>query len=220
MGVTCSSETELAALSAGGIASKQLHTSGLGPGYPHHSPGAEMKNTFIRAAFCASILSLASAISVEAQSSTEISADVGAMQFDASGTGTAPVIALRAAVPLLGSWLLGEGNFSYASLHEQFSNGGTRIGVAEGQIQFQLPLARIRPYLGVGAGWLHYFNNAPARATSPTYSAAAGLRVGLSPRLAARAELRLRGWNPYSQSTGSGFGASAAEWTGGLAYTF
>ena len=179
-----------------------------------------MNNTFSRAFFSASTLLLVSAISLEAQSSPEVSVAAGAMQFDASGTGTAPVIALRAAVPLVGSWLLGEGNFSYASLDEQFSNAGTRIGVAEGQLQFQLPLARVRPYLGVGAGWLHYFNNAPARATSPTYSAAAGLRVGLSPRLTARAELRLRGWNPYSQSAGSGFGNNAAEWTGGLAYTF
>lgn len=179
-----------------------------------------MHNTFISTAFCASILSLASATLLEAQSSPEISASVGVMQFDASGTGTAPVIALRAGVPMLGSWLLGEGSFSYASLNEQFSSAGTRIGVAEGQMQFQLPLARIRPYLGVGAGWLHYFNNAAGRATPPTFSAAAGLRVKLSPRFTTRAELRLRGWNPSSQSTGSGFGASAAEWTGGLAYTF
>jgi hypothetical protein len=175
-----------------------------------------MNNAFRRALFCASILFLIPAISLDAQMRTpEISASVGAMQFDASGTGTAPVIALRAAVPLVGSWLLGEGNFSYASLDEQFSDVGTRIGVAEGQLQFQLPLGRVRPYLGAGAGWFHYFNNAPPRATSPTYSAAAGLRVGLSRRFAARAELRLRAWFPYASGNNN-----AAEWTGGLAYTF
>ena len=181
-----------------------------------------MNNTFKRTLFCASILSLVAALSLEAQTSKpEISASVGAMQFDASGTGTAPVIALRAAVPLTGSWLLAEGNLSYASLNEQFSDAGTRIGVAEGQVQFQLPLARVRPYLGVGAGWLHYFNNAAGRAaTSPTYSAAAGLRVGLSPRIAARTELRLRAWDYHRDQAGSSIGASGAEWTGGLAYTF
>jgi hypothetical protein len=181
-----------------------------------------MNNAFRRALSCASILFLIPAISLNAQMpAPEISASVGAMQFDASGTGTAPVIALRAAVPLVGSWLLGEGNLSYASLDEQFSDVGTRIGVAEGQLQFQLPFARVRPYLGAGAGWLHYFNNAAGRAaTSPTYSAAAGLRIGLSPRLSARAELRLRGWDYHSDQTGSNFGSSAAEWTGGLAYTF
>jgi hypothetical protein len=175
-----------------------------------------MNNAFRRALFCASILFLIPAISLEAQVPTpEISASVGAMQFDAGGTGTAPVIALRAAVPLVGSWLLGEGNFSYASLDEQFSDVGTRVGVAEGQLQFQLPLGRVRPYLGAGGGWFHYFNNATARATSPTYSGAAGLRVGLSPRFTARAELRLRAWFPYASGNNS-----AAEWTGGLAYTF
>ena len=177
-----------------------------------------MNNAFRRTLFCASTLVLLAAISVDAQMPTpEISASVGAMQFDAGGTGTAPVIALRAAVPLVGSWLLGEGSFSYASLDEQFSDVGTRVGVAEGQLQFQLPLGRVRPYLGAGAGWFHYFNNAPPRATSPTYSAAAGLRIGLSPRLAARAELRLRIWNPYPNSSGNN---TAGEWTGGLAYTF
>jgi hypothetical protein len=180
-----------------------------------------MNNTLNRTLFCACTLSLVAAFSLEAQmSKPEVSASVGVMQFDASGTGTAPVFALRAAFPIVGSWLLAEGNLSYASLDEQFNNVGTRIGVADSQLQVQLPFARIRPYVGLGAGWLHYFNNAPLRATPPTYSAAAGLRVGLSPRIAARAELRLRGWNPYSQSTGSGFGNSAAEWTGGLAYTF
>jgi hypothetical protein len=179
-----------------------------------------MNNTFNRTLVCASILSLVSAFSLEAQmSKPEISASVGAIQFDASGTGTAPVFALRAAVPLAGSWLLGEGNLSYASINEQFSDVGTRLGLAEGQVQLQLPLARVRPYLGVGAGWMHYFNNTPLRATSPTVSAATGMRVGVSPRITARAELRLRAWSPYGQST-TDFGARAMEWTGGLAYTF
>jgi hypothetical protein len=178
-----------------------------------------MNNTLNRTLYCASILSVVFGASLEAQlSRPEVTASVGAMQFDASGTGTAPVIALRAALPIVGSWLLAEGNLSYASLDEQFSDVGTRVGVAEGQLQAQLPFARVRPYLGLGGGWLHYFNNRTERTTSPTYSAAAGLRVGLSPRFIARAELRLRGWNPTP--TGSGFGASAAEWTGGLAYTF
>lgn len=177
-----------------------------------------MNEPFNRMLCCASILSLIFASSLEAQMSRpEISASVGAMQFDASGTGTAPVIALRAAFPIVGSWLLAEGNLSYASLDEQFSNVGTRIGMAEGQLQAQLPLGRVRPYLGAGAGWIHYFNNAPPRATSPTYSAAAGLRVGLSSRFSARAELRLRIWNPYPNSSGNN---SAGEWTGGLAYAF
>jgi hypothetical protein len=179
-----------------------------------------MNKTFSGTLFCASSLLLVLAIPLEAQiPAPEISAVVGAMQFDASGTGTVPVIALRAAVPLVGSWILGEANFSYASLDEQFSAVGTRVGVAEGQVQFQLPFYRVRPYVGVGGGWLHYFNNAGGRATtSPTYSAAAGLRARLSGRFGASAELRLRGWQ-YG-GTPAGFGSSAAEWTAGTTYSF
>ena len=125
------------------------------------------------------------------------------------------MFALRAAFPIVGSWLLAEGNLSYASLDEQFRDTGTRIGVAEGQLQAQIPFARVRPYLGLGAGWFHYFNNASVSSTSQTYSAAAGLRVGLSRRFTARAELRLRAWFPYASGNNN-----AAEWTGGLAYTF
>jgi hypothetical protein len=181
-----------------------------------------MKNAYSLTLCCMSMLLLVSTIPSEAQSARpEISANVGAMQFDASGTGTVPVIAVRAGVPLVSSWLVGEANFSFASLDEQFSELGTRVGVAEGQLQVQLPLARFRPYLGAGAGWLHYFNNAAGRpATSPTYSGAAGMRVRLSGRFGARAELRLRGWDYQREPTGSNFGASAAEWTAGWVYSF
>ena len=54
-----------------------------------------MNKTFNGSLFCASSLLLVLANRLEAQMpKPEISASVGAMQFDASGTGTAPVIAL------------------------------------------------------------------------------------------------------------------------------
>jgi hypothetical protein len=181
-----------------------------------------MKHGCRRPLLCTSVVFLILAMPLEAQMrGPEISAAVGAMQYDASGTGAVPMIALRGAVPLVRSWLVGEANFTFASLREQSSAIGTRAGVAEGQLQFQLPLPRVRPYLGVGAGWFHYFNNAVRRAeTSPTYSAAAGLRVELSPRFGATAELRLRGWDYQREPTGSNFGSSAAEWTAGWVYRF
>ena len=178
-----------------------------------------MNKTVSRSLFCASSLLLVLAIPLQSQiPAPEVSLAVGAMQFDASGTGTVPVIALRGAIPLASSWILGEGNFSYASLDEQ--NGvGTRVGVAEGQVQFQLPSYRIRPYMGLGGGWLHYFTNAGTReTTSPTVSVAAGLRARLSGRFGASAELRVRTWRYGGQS--AGFGNSAAEWTAGTTYSF
>jgi hypothetical protein len=173
-----------------------------------------------RSVFCASVFFLIPAISLGAQTQTrEISVAVGVMQYDVSGTGTAPMIALRTAVPFVRSWLLGEVSLSYASLDEQFSTVGTRVGVAEGQVQVQWPAARVRPYLGLGGGLLHYFNNAGGGrvATSPTISGGVGLRLGLSPRVGVRGELRSRTWG---RGGGSSFFDSAAEWTVGLAYTF
>ena len=221
MGVTVSSKIELTALSEGELVSERLHTSGSGRGYPNSpSPGAEMNNTFIRTAFYAWLFSVGSAIALEAQSSPGVSVAVGAMQYNAAATGAVPMIALRAGLPLGTSWLLGEGNLTFASLREPGLAIGTRASVAEGQLQVQLPLYRVRPYLGVGAGWFHYFNSSVRRAeTSPTYSAAAGLRVGLSPRFGASAELRLRGWDLHQGEAGPLFLRSAAEWTAGWTYS-
>jgi len=177
-------------------------------------------------AFCA--LLLFSAIPAGAQTSTrELSVALGASQFDASGTGTAPLAAIRVAAPLVGRWMLGEISLSYASLDEQISTSHTRVGVGEAQLQAHLPAARVqhrifafraRPYVGLGGGWVHYFNNAAGRsATAPTVSGAVGVRVPLAPPLVLRGEYRLRSWNGGGNS---GFVNSAAEFTAGMGYRF
>lgn len=162
---------------------------------------------------------LFSAIPVAAQtSSREVSFAAGVSQFDASGTGTAPIAAMRAAAPVIGQWMLGEASLSYASLDEQFSTSNTHVGIGEAQLQAQLPAARIRPYIGLGGGWLHYFSNAGGRsATTPTVSASAGLRLPVSSALLVRGELRFRSWKSGSDS---GFHNNAAEFTAGVGYTF
>ena len=149
----------------------------------------------------------------------EISVAVGAMSWDASGTGTVPFVAIRTSIPFAGSWLLGDFSLGYASLDEQFSNTDTRIGIAEGQIQVQYPAARLRPYFGIGGGWLHYFNNADGGrpATPATISGAVGVRLTVSPKVLVRGELRFRGWQ---QSSGSVFGNAGGEYTAGIGYVF
>ena len=182
-------------------------------------PGADMSRTHHRSFFWAAFLFVLSAVSLHAQNRTrEISVAVGAMQYDASGTGTAPIIALRTSTPFGTPWLLGEASFSYAALNEQFTSVPTRVGVAEGQVQLQWPAEKVRPYLGLGGGWLHYFNNSVGRASTPaTISGAVGLRFAAAPRVNARAELRLRGWG---EGASSSFVNTAAEWTAGVAYAF
>jgi hypothetical protein len=180
--------------------------------------GDKLTNRIGFAAFCA--LLLFSSIPVGAQTrAREISLAIGASQFDASGTGTAPIAAIRAAAPLVGQWMLGEISLSYASLDEQFSTVNTRVGVGEAQLQAQLLATRVRPYFGLGGGWLHYFNNAAGRsATTPTVSGSVGLRVPVASALLLRGELRLRSWK--SGGTSSGFNNSAAEFTAGVGYAF
>jgi hypothetical protein len=182
-----------------------------------HYAGAKLTDGITFSAFCAFLV--CSAIPVAAQTSArELSIAAGVSQFDASGTGTAPIAAIRVAAPLVGRWMLGEASLSYASLDEQFSTTNTRVGVGEAQLQAQFPAARVRPYVGLGGGWLHYFNNAAGRSgATPTVSGAAGLRMSVSSALLVRGELRLRSWKSGSNS---GFHNNAAEFTAGIGYTF
>lgn len=152
----------------------------------------------------------------------EISVVAGIMQFDASGTGVEPTVAARVAAPILRRWLLTELSVGYAPLDEQGRLSPTRIGILEGQAQFQLLLFRFRPYVGIGGGWVRYFTNTVPGygATQPTLSGSTGARIALSPRLGLRGELRVRGWGKRSSSGGFGYVNSAGEYTVGLAYAF
>jgi len=131
----------------------------------------------------------------------------GVSQFDLSGAGTAPFGALRLDLPI--SALILEGSLGAFRTNEQFNAHRTYI-VPEGQLQIQLFPMFIRPYVGVGGGWVREVSGPDPRRNEMTLSASAGIRAGL-PILpfSIRAELRVRG-------IGSGFGGSAAEWTLGL----
>jgi hypothetical protein len=174
--------------------------------------------SIIRVLSTATVVLLVLALPLRGQSfGREISVAIGPMSWDASGTGTAPFAAIRTSGPIAGRWLLADFSLGYSSLDEQFSDINTRIGIAEGQLQLQYP-ARVRPYVGVGGGWLHYFNNAGGRRATPqTFSGATGIRFAISERMLLRGELRLRGWQP---SGGSSSVSSAAEYTAGIGYVF
>jgi Outer membrane protein beta-barrel domain len=148
----------------------------------------------------------------------EISLAVGASQYDASGTGTAAVGALRYSGPIASNWLLGDLSILYASLDEQLSSTNTNLGVVEGQVQAQLPFNSVRPYIGIGGGWLHYFSNAAGRpATVQTVSGSVGLRVPVATSLVLRGEMRLRAWESGGDG---GYHNNAAEFTAGLGFAF
>jgi hypothetical protein len=131
----------------------------------------------------------------------------GVSKFDMSGTGTAPFGAVRVDLPLTA--LILEGSLGAFRPQEQFGVRHTYI-VPEGQIQLQLFPTLIRPYIGVGGGWVRAVSGPDPRRNDATGSLSAGIRAGL-PGLpfSLRGELRVRG-------IGNGFPSSASEWTIGL----
>lgn len=131
----------------------------------------------------------------------------GVSKFELSGTGTAPFGAVRVDLPL--SALVLEGSFGAFRPQENFGVRRTYV-VPEGQIQLQLFPAIIRPYIGVGGGWVRAVSGPDPRRNDVTGSLSAGIRAGL-PDLpfALRGEVRLRG-------IGSNFSQRASEYTIGL----
>lgn len=152
----------------------------------------------MRRSFNLSLLTLALAgtpLSAQWMPDRTLSLSAGPMSFDASGTGTAVIVALSAAQTLPWRWLAMEASLGYAGLDEQFSGSPTRFGVVEVEAQLQWPGARFRPYLGAGPGLAHYFTNAGGRrATEPAVVFGAGLRAGLTAAWALRLDTRIRGW--------------------------
>lgn len=145
--------------------------------------------------------------------SRAFSISAGASQFDLSGTGTAPMGAIRADLPLA-SFLLVEAGVGVARPEQQFGERTTLV-IPEAQVQFQLPIGPVLPYVGVGGGLAMDFrpDDAGGTQTEVTGSAAGGLRWWITPRAGARAELRVRG-------IGDNFSGSTAEWTAGLMWRF
>ena len=162
---------------------------------------------------CAAVLALVSALTVNnaraqgepaARARHSIGLTVGVSQFDLVGTGTTAIVGARADIAMQ-SWLLAEGALSTFRPAEQL--GRTLYLVPEAQLQFQVPSHTIRPYVGVGGGYV--LQTGLRRITA---SAATGVRIPIT-AVDLRGELRVRG-------IGTSFSAATAEWTFGAAYRF
>jgi hypothetical protein len=176
----------------------------------------EMMRTLGKLATVASLL-LLSTFAANAQTRIrEVSIAIGGVSLDAIGNG--PVVTIATSQTIASTWLLAQFAMGYASV-EQIDASTIRIGLAEGQVQAQLAERKTRPYIGIGGGWLHYFNTVvPSRPrTSATISSAAGVRRSLSQRALICGEVRLRGWRG---SGSSGFFNGGTQYTVGLGYTF
>jgi hypothetical protein len=131
----------------------------------------------------------------------------GVTQFDLSGTGSTPFGAVRIELPL--AMFILEGSVGAFRPQEQLSERRTYI-IPEGQLQWQIFPMIIRPYLGIGGGWVRAVSGPDPHNQDATVSGSAGIRAGLPGMpFTLRAELRVRG-------IGTGFKGSASEWTIGL----
>jgi len=121
----------------------------------------------------------------------------GPSPYDLSGTGTGFAAALEF------NWrptpgLVIEPGLTYFTYQSQFSERIHYL-MNELSVQGELPLGRVRPFLGGGAGFARMLEeNEDAVAT---LHAVAGLRVDLDRAWGARAELRVRAVRPWTGNT-------------------
>jgi hypothetical protein len=130
----------------------------------------------------------------------------GVSHFNLSTTGTAPFGAVRLELPLAS--LLLEGSLG-AFRPDEKTVQRTYI-IPEAQLQWQIFPIIVRPYLGAGIGWFRAVSGPSPTPNDVSYSASAGVRVGL-PMLGfgLRAEAR-------THVVGSGFDRKSTEFLVGV----
>ena len=130
----------------------------------------------------------------------------GVSHFNLTTSGSAPFGAVRLELPLAS--LLVEGSLG-AFRPDEGTVQRTYV-IPEAQLQWQILPVIVRPYVGAGVGWFRAVSGPSPMPNNVTYSASAGVRVGL-PLLGfgLRAEARTRG-------IGSGFDRKTTEFTVGV----
>jgi len=134
-----------------------------------------------------------------------ITVATGVVQFDLSGSGTAPMVSLRDDLSFHRDVLVGELGVGLFRPTEDLPTRSTYV-IPEVQLQVQRPSGVVHPYIGAGVGVVYGFQQGhPA-----TLSASIGARVlPLGSRVGGRVEFRVR-------EIGRHASASTAEWTAGL----
>jgi hypothetical protein len=129
----------------------------------------------------------------------------GVSHYSLGTSGTSALGALRLEVPLVS--LVGEGSLA---LFRPTIDGVARTAlIPEAQIQWQFFPVLVRPYVGVGGGWIVAATGPSPRPTTGTLSASAGVRVGVPfTPLTARAEARYRTAGSSRHATELTLGAS------------
>lgn len=160
------------------------------------------------ASLVAALVAAAPLAAQETAPPTHVSINSGLFQFDLSGTGFAPMVAVRAATPIASVILL-EGAFTAARPGQQFAT--TTFLVPEAQVQLVLPFSVISPYLGLGGGAAFDLRDSDAGGvqTDLTISGSLGIKAWLKQALGIQGEIRSRG-------VSLDFTGSTTEYTLGL----
>ena len=147
--------------------------------------------------------------SASAQDSPRWNVGVAAVgvQYDLSGVGNAPGVAVRAGRDVTPKLVLElRGLLAWPDLQ----SGPSTFFVPEAQLQYRWNVARFSPYVGGGGGVAMV--KSPFRTEwDPTFSVSAGTGVRLTERVGVIGELRLRGIERR-------FTGSTAEWSLGMAW--
>ena len=130
----------------------------------------------------------------------------GVSHYDLSTSGSAPFGAVRLEIPF--ATLVAEGSLGAFRPDEQTVQ--RTYVIPEAQLQWQILPMIVRPYVGAGVGWFRAVSGPSPTPNDVTYSASAGVRLGL-PLIGfgLRAEARTRG-------IGSGLARRSTELTVGI----
>jgi hypothetical protein len=129
----------------------------------------------------------------------------GVSHYSLGTSGTSGLGALRLEVPLVS--LVGEGSLA---LFRPTIDGVARTAlIPEAQVQWQFFPVLVRPYVGVGGGWIVATSGPAPHPTTGTLSASAGVRIGVPfTPLTARGEVRYRTAGSSRHATELTLGAS------------
>jgi hypothetical protein len=141
---------------------------------------------------------------------TAYTLNAGRFDYDMSAIGKTFLVAARMERPL-SRYAVGEAGLLFAR-PANAAGDGSNVFIPEVQVQFQLPLRMVAPYLGFGGGVVWepgrerpISQTSSGRVADPTFSVSAGARTWLTSALGFRAEVRRR-W------IGGEFGGSTTEW--------
>ena len=137
-----------------------------------------------------------------------LSVMAGGSSYDMSRTGTSPFGAVRVDIPFVK--IVYEASLGIFEARESIGGKSTYL-IPEAQVQWQLAPNRIRPYIGVGGGYIGNVSGPADSWWSATGSASVGVRVSVpATSIGFRGEVRFRGFG------GGVDGGKSVEYTLGV----